>query len=314
MHRVLKPTGSLYLHCDPAANSYLRLLLDAVFGRVNFRNEIVWGYPASPSATKRDFPRKHDTMFRYSKGRQWTFNADAVRVPYSQASMTRIKYGAKASTVMSGTEIKLQAGGKIPPSVWTDVQQSYRYRSERTGWPTQKPLALYRRIIEASSNPGDLVLDPFAGCATTCIAAETASTGARRWIGIDIDPVAEKITLDRLRHETGLFDTDGDPVTVRKRPPKRNDIAAMSDDEMRQRLHSRQGARCANWHCDSESLRMVDMDLDHVIPKTRGGADGIENRIGLCGNCNRRKGTRAWGEFMAREAAKAAKARARLAA
>ncbi len=182
MRRVLKPTGSIYLHCDHVANGYIRMVMDAIFGKANFRNEIVWAYPASPSATRKDFPRKHDTIFRYSKTAEWTFNADAVRVPYAESSMERIKYPANASTVMAGNTIELQEGGKIPPTVWSDIQQTYRYRKERTGSPDQKPVALYERIIKASSNPGDLVLDPFCGCATTPIAAHNQG---RRWVGID---------------------------------------------------------------------------------------------------------------------------------
>ena len=121
--RVLKNTGTIYVHCDWHANAYLRMLMDAIFGIGHkgktvipgFRNEIIWGYPASPSPVKTDFPRKHDTILRYSKSTTWTFNADAVRVPYADSSMERIQYPANASTVMRGTEIQLQEGGKIPP-------------------------------------------------------------------------------------------------------------------------------------------------------------------------------------------------------
>ena len=181
--RALKPTGSIYLHCDWQANSYLRILIDAIFGSKNFRNEIVWSYPASPSNARRDFPRKHDTILRYVKTSDWTFNADDVRVPYAESSMNRIQYAANASTVMRGTDIILHEGGKIPPSVWDDIQQSYRYRAHHTGYATQKPLALYERIIKASSQPGDVVLDIFAGCATTAVAAERLG---RRWLACDI--------------------------------------------------------------------------------------------------------------------------------
>lgn len=167
---------------------------------------------------------------------------------------------------------------------------------EATGWPTQKPLALYQRIIEVSSNEGDLVLDPFAGCATTCVAAEQLQ---RRWIGIDIDPVAETVTRDRLKKETGLFEfVDGNPVTVWKNPPKRSDAPALSDAKLRVVLWNNQGRRCANPYCTSESLRAEDLDLDHRIPKSRGGSDDQTNRIGLCRNCNTRKGAKAWGTFL----------------
>ena len=198
MHRILTDDGSLYLHIDHTAHAWVKCLLDAIFGRQNFRNEIVWSYPASPSAAKNDFPRKHDTLLRYVKGDTWTFNADDVRVPYAKSSLERIQYPANASTVMGGTAIQLQAGGKLPPTVWGDIQQVYRYRSERTGYPTQKPLALYERIIKASSNPCDMVLDPFCGCATTPVAAERLG---RQWVGMDIWDKAHPTVLDRLEAE-----------------------------------------------------------------------------------------------------------------
>ncbi len=198
MRRLMKPSATVYLHCDPTASHYLKAMMDAVFGKAQFRNEIVWGYPASPSAAKRDFPRKHDIILRYSRTNEWTFNADSVRIPYAESSKERIKYAANASKVMIGQEIKLQGGGKIPPSAWLDIQQTYRYRKERVGYPTQKPLALLERIIKASSNPGDLVLDPFAGCATACVAAERLG---RQWIGIDVSDMASKLVIERLERE-----------------------------------------------------------------------------------------------------------------
>ena len=189
-------------------------------------------------------------------------------------------------------------------SCWTDIPNVTSGR-ERAKWPTQKPLALYHRIIEASSNPGDLVLDPFCGCATTCIAAETAASGPRQWIGIDIDKEAENVTADRLHREC-WFNMDADQVakgiTVRKSPPKRN---PMNDDTMRLRLH--QGGLCANRYCTAGKLRVEDLELDHRLPKSRGGADTIENRIGLCANCNRRKSTKSWAAFSAEEAARNAR-------
>jgi len=183
MKSILKPTGSIYLHCDPTASHYIKVMMDGVFGHHNFRNEIVWSYAASPSATKRDFPRKHDTIFRYAKSENFIFNHTDIRIPYAKSSMERIQYPANASTVMAGTKIELNASGKIPPSTWTDIQQSYRYRKAHMGYPTQKPLGLLERIIRASSNEGDVVFDPFCGCATTLEAAHNLN---RRWIGVDI--------------------------------------------------------------------------------------------------------------------------------
>ena len=312
MHRVLRQDGSLYLHIDHTAHAYVKGLLDAIFGWKNFRNEIVWAYPASPSATRRDFPRKHDTLLRYSKTQKWTFNDDAVRIPYAESSMERIKYPANASTVMAGSEIKLQHRGKIPPTVWSDIQQVYRYRKERTGYPTQKPLALYERIIKASSNEGDFVLDPFCGCATTPVAAERLG---RRWVGMDIWDGAKDIVLVRLEKE-GLARPDSEhglmfphDVHYTTAPPARTDDNAMAAPSFRLKIQrpieawekiahkgmvnilmqaqgTEGGVICGG--C-GRVLEKEFMELDHITPKSDRGANHILNRILLCRPCNRRK-------------------------
>ena len=190
MHRVLKPTGSMYLHCDPTASHYLKAMMDAVFGRQNFRNEIVWCY-SSTSQAKRWFPKKHDTILLYSKGTDWVFNPDdpVLREPYKLERMPkRINDPARnrggSGQWRGATDDELDERysiGKLIPDWW---EITFGPNSpERTGWPTQKPLKLYKRMIAASSNPGDIVLDPFAGCATTAVAAEQLG---RQWIGIDI--------------------------------------------------------------------------------------------------------------------------------
>ncbi len=166
-------------------------------------------------------------------------------------------------------------------------------------WSTRKPISLYRRLIECATDLKDIVLDPFAGCATTCVAAEQLQ---RRWVGIDIDPVAERVTLERLKNETGLNMTNN-PVTVR-RSLRRTDIPSIPDIKLRQTLWARQGRRCTNPYCDSESVRPVDLELDHRIPRVRGGDDDVFNRIALCSNCNRRKGRKAWGKFLDDDRAK----------
>ena len=202
MHRVLKDIGSLYFHCDHTASHYLKIIIDAIFGPNNFRNEIVWSYPGSPSTVKKDFPRKHDIILRYTKSGDWVFNADDIRVSYSQSSINRMKYAANKSTVLEGTEIKLNEGGKIPPTVWGDIQQTYRYRNEYLKYPTQKPLKLLERIILASSNKDDLILDPFCGCGTTAHASQNLR---RKFIGIDISIYAlNKICKIRLKDTIDL--------------------------------------------------------------------------------------------------------------
>ena len=184
-YRVLKPTGSIYVHCDYKSNSRLRMLMDAIFGADNFRNEIAWCY-TGPANTPRWFPRKHDTILFYAKSENATFDRDRVRIPYTRITGTgRTSYasGNRSEEELRAMEEAYEARGKVPEDWWADIGAgSHISKFEQTGYSTQKPLALARRIIEASSNPGDLVVDVFAGCATTLVAAEV--TG-RRWLGCD---------------------------------------------------------------------------------------------------------------------------------
>ena len=362
------PRAAIYMHCDDAASSYLRLLLDAVFGRNRFRNEIVWQRTEGKGLNPTKYVRNCDRILYYAKGAKPTWNQQYnpfdhsygsnwrkdKRGPWEAENLTGGKAGsAEAYKPFRGVKPAAGRAWAPPPRnkfptdsglpdnyeqldalskcealdavgliYWpekengvprykkylstlkgiyasdliTDIPPVSSHSDERTGWATQKPLALYRRMIEASSNEGDLVLDPFCGCATTCVAAEQLQ---RRWIGIDIDPEAETVTNDRLRSQTGIMQSiDGNPVTVRKNPSQRTDIPKVSEAKLRVILWNNQGRRCANPYCDSSNLRAEDLDLDHRIPKSRGGADDQSNRIGLCGNCNRRKGAKAWGTFL----------------
>ena len=186
MHRILKPTGSLYLHCDPTASHYLKIILDAVFGTNNFRNEIVWCYRGA-GYPKKDFGRRHDIIFRYSKDSQYIFNLDDVREEYAEATKERFKH--YIGNKRQGSDFGLQTLNPLGkhPDDWWQIQPIAPSANERTGYPTQKPIELYKRIIEASSNNGDLVLDPFCGCGTTLMAAEALK---REWIGIDLTYLA----------------------------------------------------------------------------------------------------------------------------
>ena len=170
MQRVLAPTGSLYLHCDPTADSYLRLLLDAIFGRRQFRNEIVWCYHAG-GASKRYFPRKHDVILLYGKDSSQSFHRPIRGVPYRDI----YAYDKDGATqVQKGYHPE----GKMI-SDWWEISLISSVAKERLGYPTQKPLKLLERIIQASSNEGDLVLDPFVGCATTLVAADRLGRSGR---------------------------------------------------------------------------------------------------------------------------------------
>ncbi len=325
--RVLKPTGSLYLHIDHTAHAWTKALLDSIFGRKHFRNEIVWAY-TGPSNTKRWFPRKHDTILFYVKSDSAAFNRDNVRVPYKAESFTMGGSGSLVKKVKGKVDYKTGAEeylqrGKIIEDWWTDIP-SLSVADERLGYPTQKPLALYERIIKAASNVGDLVLDPFCGCATTPIAAERLG---RQWVGMDIWDGAYNIVLERLEQENLAVSTDGrkegegetsqeespsltfGDVYYKTEPPIRTDaqeVAApilrlklqrpvepwqrLSHKEIRTHLSRAQLYEdriiCAG--CGRQ-LEVEFMELDHVLPRSDGGANDISNRILLCGPCNRRK-------------------------
>ena len=319
-HRVLKPTGSIYLHCDHAANAYIRMAMDAIFGAKNFRNEIVWCY-TGPSNTKRWFPRKHDTIFYYAKSDAAPFNYEDLRIPY-------VKLDTGKTSGIFKQAATLDAKGKIPEDYWLEDRDGMtpvgRRANERTGSPDQKPLALYKRIIEASSKPGDLVLDPFAGCATTIIAAKELG---RRWVGVDRRTDARYHVVCRM---AGIKAADAEQI--RQRPdlaewlddqlakydahysvnaPQRTDAGEnaapqlgpvyptilqpwqrLNHDEMRGILRQAQvGATsdlvvCAG--CGRE-MEAPFMELDHITPKNDFGENYITNRILLCGPCNGRK-------------------------
>ncbi len=198
MHRILKDTGSIYLHCDPYASHYLKLIMDAIFGEKNFRNEIVWCYKSTSQAT-RWYPKKHDILFFYTKSKTWIFNPDDIRIPFSNE-----KLGSHGGTWKGATKKELKeihSKGKIVED-WWEIPMLNSMASERLGYPTQKPLSLYERIIKASSNAGDLVLDPFAGCGTTI---EAALINGRNVIGIDILPFALRlINEQRIVKKQGM--------------------------------------------------------------------------------------------------------------
>lgn len=198
-HRILKDTGSLYLHCDYHVNAELKLLLNQIFGRQNFRNELIWCYTMA-SNTKKKFPNKHDSILFYSKTKNNTFNKENIRIPY-----TNTKTGifiTKTGDFFGGKQHNkeklqgLEERGKVPESWWVDIPLLNGKNRERVNYSTQKPLRLLRRIIEASSNRGDLILDPFCGSGTTLVACKQLQ---RDYIGIDQNPEAVKLSKKRLQ-------------------------------------------------------------------------------------------------------------------
>jgi site-specific DNA-methyltransferase (adenine-specific) len=205
LHRVLKPTGSFYLHCDPNMSHYLKTLCDLIFGKDNFRNEIIWSYKRYTAVSKR-FQRLHDDILYYSKSEAAIFND------------MREKYGDKSGMADShykqdenGNWFRWQkrkshepykiylSDGKRIGDVW-EMPIINASSKERLGYPTQKPKALLERIINASSNEGDVVLDAFCGCGTSVDAAESLK---RQWIGIDISPIAISLIQKRIKETYG---------------------------------------------------------------------------------------------------------------
>lgn len=204
LHRILKETGSFYLHCDWHASHYLKVMCDTIFGVDNFRGEIIWHYTGG-GRSKKYFSRKHDTIFFYSKSKKWVFNIDDIRVPYKKTS------GYAKSGIVSKSGKKYMPNPKGTPidDVW-DIPIINPMSKERFGYPTQKPEKLLERIILASSNEGDLVLDVFCGCGTTLAVAKRLK---RNWIGIDVSPTGCKLMAKRL--EIPESEVIGLPYTIK---------------------------------------------------------------------------------------------------
>lgn len=188
--RLLRSTGSVYLHCDPTASHYLKVIMDAVFGTDNFRNEIIWCYRGG-GVPRRDFARKHDIILRYSKSKDYDF--DPQYTEYSTASRELVE--ARGGVSIDDRERDLERGAHMP-DWWADINSLQTWSPERTGYPKQKPLKLLERIVRSSSNEGDVVMDPFCGCGTTMLAAERLG---RSWIGIDVESMALKVLRDRFK-------------------------------------------------------------------------------------------------------------------
>jgi site-specific DNA-methyltransferase (adenine-specific) len=223
IQRVLKPSGSFYLHCDPTASHYLKIVLDSVFCSQggNFQNEIIWGYSIG-GKSKTSFGRKHDVILFYTKRKDdtHTFNEKGASIPRKPNSHMRVVIDEQGEEVQEKTDRKTGkvyryplSEGKIAEDYWTDIQSLNREDRERLGYPTQKPEALLARIIETSSNAGDVVLDAYCGCGTTVAVAQRLN---RHWIGMDITYQSIALVLRRLEKSFGFdvlkqIKTDGIP-------------------------------------------------------------------------------------------------------
>ena len=372
MHRILADDGSIYLHIDHTAHAWAKCLLDSIFGKANFRNEIIWrrnesGAKGSQHAAsswganadyllfyaksgetilepriirdfseleiRRRFPKVNEDGERYNtKMTAWCSPSMGARpnLCYEFHGLTppypsgwRLKRErmeeefSKGNIVIKDGQLERRSYareylGVSPGNLWVDTELLLGAQSaERTGFPTQKPLALYERLILASSNPGDLVLDPFCGCATTPIAAERLG---RQWVGMDIWDGAHEQVLTRLEKE-GLAVkgrrrrgqqtlTFGD-ITYSTTPPKRTDSGEMATLVLRtptgregQRYPAPRtqhgkllvdiGALCQGCGADYTFDPRV-LEVDHINPRSQGGTDAYDNLTLLCPPCNKEK-------------------------
>lgn len=322
MRRVLKSTGSIYLHCDPTASHYLKELMDAVFGKRNFRNEVVWHYTNSGGRGKKTFAKKHDLLLWYSKTPSYFFDGYQDGVKRAAGHTSR---GGKIYEKDGKTYQQIWSNGKsytyclsddrIADDVWA-FQPIPPHGSERVGYPTQKPLNLYERIIKTTSQEGNVVLDPFAGCATTLVAAEKLN---RNWVGIDLWDKAPEMVVNRMAKEGFLTTPDpyagpatqitagleGD-ITFTDTPPERTDDGEYAvpylrpkvmikepegpkytRQQMYEHLLDQHGCRCQG--CDRVFDDPRYLELDHNTPRADGGLNHISNRVLLCSPCNRLK-------------------------
>ncbi len=338
MHRILKDTGSIYLHCDQTMSHSLKLIMDAIFGKNNFRNEIIWRRIRSTANinqfTKKNYSKNSDTILFYSKTNDYFFNKEGIKTPYSKEYIKeRFKlkdnkgfyqrgnlfrslslgerpnlcytYKGFSNPYPSGWKIskdrlieldkqgdieiinnkiyrklRLEKVKGIPVNnIWEDIYQSMR--KEKTGYRTQKSLALLERIVKASCPEGGVVLDPFCGCATTCIASEKLQ---RKWIGIDINSRTETLLLKRLINDLNV---KTNIVTIRKDLPIKN--APKPSHNIKHILYGKQKGHCKG--C-KEYFPIRNLQKDHIIPKAKCGPDTDANLQLLCGACNSVKGDR----------------------
>ncbi len=351
MRRLLKSAGSIYLHCDPTASHYLKLLMDAVFGKNNFRTEISRRRNESGAKGSQHAPQSWgnnvDAIFFYSKGTNPTFDPrivdldeETARNKFPKTDKNGERYNtkttawrspsmgdrpnlcysfhgiyppyptgwrlkpdrmeeeyAKGNIIIRGDKLERRSyekdyKGVTPGNFWSEIEMVLTAQSsERLDYPTQKPLALLQRIIQASSNPDDIVLDPFCGCATACIAAELEG---RQWVGIDISSKAADLVQDRMYREVGLFYKGAHRTDI----PKRNDLGKIiqyNDIKNKQYLYGEQGGYCNG--CEHHFM-MQNLTADHIIAKAHGGTDHISNLQLLCGSCNSIKGTKSHEELL----------------
>ena len=295
MKRILKPAGCIYLHCDPTASHYLKLVMDSIFGKNNFQSEVIWGY-RTQGVSKSSWPKKHEVLLHYCGGLKPTFHPQMQRI-YYQKPFRHTKIDDDGNHY---ADVYVRDVWDDDPETRALISQS----KERTGWPTQKPIALLHRIIKASTNEGDMVLDPFCGCATACVAAEQLN---RHWSGIDVSPSAEiitKIRLEEASQQGSLFSSiQMSDVIVTSEAPIRTDTDA--EQQLRlpnYRIHKNTLYGTQEGYCNGcqRHFEIRNLTVDHIKPQTAGGTDHIENLQLLCAACNSTKGTGTQSELIER--------------
>ena len=295
LRRILKPTGSIYYHCDPVMSHGVKLVMDAVFGRDNFRNEIIWriGWISGYKTQKQGFIRNHDTLLYYVNGAKFTFCKEYIPYPKD--------YVRRDGKPPSGKGIPIEDTWNCSGADVLDSIMIKSFSKEKTGYPTQKPLALMERIISASSKKDGMVLDPFCGCATTCIAAEKLG---RQWIGIDISPKAADLVKVRLLETVGVAEKTKKMLLPRGFVIHRTNIPQRTDGkrptpykQIKQFLFGKQQGTCKG--C-GHSFDYRHFEVDHIEPLAKGGADADGNKQLLCGSCNRYKGKGTMAELRAK--------------
>ncbi len=354
MKRVLKETGSIYLQCDQTAGAYIKCLMDSIFEKKNFRNQIIWKRTGAKNDVKKQLANNYDVIFNYTNSDNFIWNNEATIIPYDLNNLdekTKKQYSKvddagrlyqldnitdphqhppsnctyevmgvtrkwrwtkerMQKEIEKGSIVQTKTGnvprykryldeqqGKLIDTLWVDINNVQPFSKQSAGYPTQKPILLYERILKFSSNEGDMVLDPFCGCATTCVAAEKLK---RQWVGIDIWKEAHKVVIDRLvktglAAPEGMEDKGGFLITQGKifystAPPIRTDAGEVgapklktidrkmteppgprqSRDEIFKQLMEENGMVCAG--CDRAFDRPEYLELDHKLPRSDGGS------------------------------------------
>lgn len=271
IRRVLKPTGTFYLHCDPTASHYLKLVLDAIFGIEFFLNEIIWCYNVG-GKSKRHWARKHDTLLFYAKAKDWFFDGFAVGIKRETGTKS---FGGIIGTDEEGRRYQdklAKSSGKyyryylddpkIPEDWWVGINSIQSQSAERLGYPTQKPEELLRRIIKASSREGELVLDAYCGCGTTVAVAQELN---RKWIGIDITYQSVSLVLKRLEDTFGSDTADAVILDgIPKDLASATALAHKKDDRVRKEFEKWAVLTYSNNRATINEKRGADQGIDGI--------------------------------------------------